>query len=148
MAKHENSGDCRHCDELFNKYPGFYDPLRKWFKTLQKTHPTAHISCAGRNEADQMACLNAGTSRAAWRRSAHNWNAAVDIFGIVDGVALFVRDWYDKNLVGNIPLEFEWYGSPNSPFPELPHVQLRDWQAQAMDGDLKLVNDLSKIITH
>ncbi len=141
MIRHENSGNCQRCEQIFNRYPNFHAGLRKWFKAFQAKVPTAHISCAGRGRQDQEECVRRGASKAHWSKSAHNWNAAIDIFemGGKSVTDLYEREWYETNLATSLPDDLVWYGSPGSIFPELPHVQVRDWPELARQGKLKLV---------
>jgi hypothetical protein len=139
--RHENDGNCQKCEQIFTRYPGFHAGLRKWFKDLQAKVPTAHISCAGRGQQDQEECVRRGASRAHWSKSAHNWNAAIDIFemGGKSTTDLYERAWYNEHVAKSIPDDLEWYGAPGASFPELPHVQLRGWKLLANAGKLKLV---------
>jgi len=141
MTHHENNGNCPRCEEILNRYPGFHSGLRKWFKDLQARVPTAHASCAGRGKQDQEECVRRGASKAHWSKSAHNWNAAIDIFemGGKSTTDLYERDWYHDNLVPYLTDAFEWYGAPGAAFSELPHVQVKNWQDLAKSGKLKLV---------
>lgn len=136
---HENNGDCKKCDEIFNKYPDFYQPIRDWFKiTIQAKHPTAHISCAGRGKADQDRCVREGKSRARWKQSAHNYNLAIDIFFLILGKADYSKSHY-KAIEDNLHDWLNWYGSPGSSYYELPHVEARGWKTLVANGRAKLV---------
>lgn len=139
--KHENTGTCRKCLEIMDRYPGLHQGLRSWFLGLQKAVPTAHVSCAGRGKADQEAAVKAGASRAHWGGSGHNWNAALDVFelGGADPRNLYERAWYDKELAPRLTPELEWYGTPGAKFPELPHVEVKGWRELAKNGKIKLV---------
>lgn len=137
--KHENDGYCEKCHQIINRYPGLYTPLLEWFKFFQKNHPEAHISCAGRGEADQNHAYDSGTSRAHWTESAHNWNAALDFFVAKKGLNIYDKQWFELVLGSMIPEFLEWYGKPGSEFYELPHVQLKNWKAYRDSGHLRLV---------
>lgn len=139
--RHLNNGDCPKCRQIFDTYPGFYEPLKKWFFNFQEKFETAHISCAGRGKAEQEKFKRIGSSNSDWMESAHNWNAAIDIFWIVDGQAVYYRDWYKQRLWPELEghLDFKWFGAPDTKFYELPHVQVRDWVAMAKTGELRLV---------
>jgi len=136
--KHENNGYCSKCHQLIAYFPGIYPPLFQWFLEFQNDHPEAHISCAGRGEAEQKRCYEEGTSRAQWGESAHNWNAALDFFVNKPG-DIYNSEWF-KNVLGPaIPDFLEWYGRPGSKFFELPHVQVKDWRKLRALGELDLV---------
>jgi hypothetical protein len=151
MPSHVNAANCDKCEEIFNKYPGFHVGLRAWLLALRKKDATAHISCAGRGKIDQEACVVAGTSKAHFGRSAHNFNLAIDIFRLThisgDSQALAVnydRSWFrdvvgtavfkhnsepDSHYLGiNMPhFQLSWYGAPNAKFFELPHIEIMNW---------------------
>jgi hypothetical protein len=128
MSKHLNNGACPSCAGIFNRYYGFYPSLRAWFSTLQMKYPEAHISCAGRGREDQERCVEEGASLAHWTHSAHNYNAAIDIFFQVDGKLSYSRKLYEDRIAPALTQEFEWYGAPGAVFQELPHVQVRNYQ--------------------
>lgn len=138
--KHENSGKCLKCEEIFKKYPGFHAGLWFWFRRIQSDHKDAHISCAGRGQVEQEACFSRGTSKARYGESAHNYNMAVDIFQLRDGIAVWNQTWFNE-VLKNLPLEFEWYGKPGSRFFELPHVEVKGWKLRA---DKHLVEPISE----
>lgn len=139
-VRHQNNGKCPKCAQIFDKYPGVNSDLRSWFENVQDSHPTAHISCAGRGKADQEAVFAEGKSKARWGQSAHNWNCAIDIFHMKmnhDGsvVALYDRPWYIEIIEPNLEPFLKWYGTPGSSFYELPHVEIADWR----NGNARLV---------
>ena len=142
MQKHINNGNCQKCDEILNRYQGFDAGLRAWFKALQKLHSDAHISDAGRGKKDQEKYKNSGNSRANYGQSAHNYNAAIDIFRQTLQGLSYDTNWF-KEVVGEAidahnnssSFKLEWYGAPNAKFKELPHVQLANWK----NLNLKLV---------
>lgn len=127
MVKHTNNGRCEKCAEIFDKYPGFHAGLRDWFTEFQAKFPNSHISCAGRGREDQEACVKAGTSRAHFGQSAHNFNAAIDVFWIVQGDLSYDRTLYTGTIPPNLPGVFKWYGAPGASFPELPHIEVAGW---------------------
>lgn len=140
MSKHKNDGQCMHCLTIIQRYPGFHLELFKWFQALQQKHPEAHISCAGRGRQDQEECFHRGASRARYGQSAHNYNAALDLFKN-QGNDIFDRSWFELVIAPAVKAapEIEWYGRPGSPFPELPHVQIKAWRALADNQQLNLV---------
>jgi len=122
-AGHTNSGNCPRCDELMDFYPGFYDPLRKWFKQFQAAHPEGHVISAGRSESEQNGLVGSGGSYTAGSKpfpsSAHNWGAALDIFqqGSMD------KDtWFRTVLAPTVPSWCTWGGNYRSYDPV--HVQV------------------------
>jgi hypothetical protein len=93
---HSNSGNCLGCAKIFNKYDGFYEPLKDWFFKIQAKYPDFHACCAGRGQVDQEAFFAKGASDAHWLSSAHNFNSAVDTFFLIDGNACFDGHLYNK----------------------------------------------------
>lgn len=144
MSKHQNNGNCPKCKEIFEKFPNFNKELRSWFVLFQAKHPEAHISCAGRGYADQKAALAAKASRADFGQSAHNWNCAIDLFVMLPGKDLYDREWFKKVLAPAVPYMLRWYGEPGCSFPELPHVEYREWRALKAQGLIALVEEPPK----
>lgn len=147
-VKHINNANCPKCEQIFNKYPGFHEGLKSWFKAIQKNNPEAHISCAGRGKADQEQFFKQGSSKAHYGQSAHSWNLALDIFKLSGNGAEWPKDWFSLVIGSAVdkqnsdPLavfKIEWYGKPGSPFFELPHCQVAGWQNLSMK---KLVEPL------
>lgn len=136
---HANNGNCGKCEELFNVYPGFDSSLKSWFKSLQTNHPEAHISCAGRGKADQELMFSRGASKAHWTQSSHNYNAAIDIFSMKDVKNIYDPKFYSDILKPALISNLKWYGEPNAPFHELPHVEISAWRDMVKAGQLKLV---------
>lgn len=135
-ARHINNGECDKCDLLFRRYANFHPGLRLWFRSLQFQNPDAHVSCAGRGMADQEAAFRAGWSRARWKKSAHNYNVALDLFRLTQFGLAYDVPWFrdivgkavDKhNLDTKKEFAIKWYGAPNSKFFELPHVEVDGW---------------------
>lgn len=142
MAKHQNNGKCEKCKEIIERYPNFNPTLKSWFFLFQAKHPEAHVSCAGRGVADQMAALAAKASKASFGDSAHNWNCAIDVFVILPGKDIYDREWFKTVLAPAIPYFLNWYGAPGSPFPELPHIELREWRGLRAQGLCALVEPM------
>jgi hypothetical protein len=136
--KHTSDGDCKRCDEIFDRYPGFHAGLRKWFKDFQKKNVDAHISCAGRGREDQEYAVAHRLSRAHWGDSAHNWNAAIDLFCQAHGKDIYDAEFFQRVSSALTP-DLNWYGLPGSAFPELPHVEVRAWRDLMLSKQLKLV---------
>lgn len=155
MARHQNNGNCPRCDEIFDTYPDFYPFLRKWFKALQEKFPDAHISDAGRGKEKQEEKYNTITgykndgtpiraSYAHYGQSAHNYNAAIDIFQFgLDAkgkpLTLYKKDWFNKVVGNHLSPNLNWYGLPNSVFKEMPHVEMRAWRQMRDKKEIKLV---------
>lgn len=146
QIKHQNNGLCPKCKEIFEAYPNFSQKLRGWFILLQSKHPEAHISCAGRGFLDQEAKKESGASRASYGQSAHNWNAAIDIFILLPNTDIYDEKWFDKILAPEIPFFINWYGAKGSVFYELPHLELREWRGLKIAGDLNLVEPMPEEI--
>lgn len=141
-AHHVNDGDCPKCDEIIDLYEDFDEALRLWFKYFQSRHPEAHCSCAGRGKAMQEAYVASakGLSKAHYGRSAHNYNAALDIFVMLkDNPNIYEPKWFTEVLKPNLESWMTWYGEPDSDFFELPHVELKDWVELVNEGHLQLV---------
>lgn len=136
-VSHVNNGNCRKCDAIFDAYYGFNHDLRGWFKQIQRRYVEAHISCAGRGkEAQEQAVLDR-RSRAHFGQSAHNFNAAIDMF--CNGKELYDPAWFKVVVEDNLTPNLIWYGRPNSHFYELPHIELAGWGKLVSERKLKLV---------
>jgi hypothetical protein len=118
-----------------NTYPNFYRPLRSWFVFFQAAHPEFHASEAGRGQEKQEKEFSEKDTLAHWLESAHNYNAALDLFIVVNGRSLYDKEWFNKILAPAIPKTLEWYGRPGCTFREFPHVQVKDWK-QLRDSGL------------
>ncbi len=138
---HLNNGNCSKCGQIFDRYPGFNQILRVWFRLFQRRHPEAHISCAGRGKLDQEAAFTNRVSKAHYGESAHNWNAAIDIFEMLDDGQhnIYERAWFCDVLEPELENYLNWYGKAGSPYYELPHIELRAWRDARDSGVLKLV---------
>jgi hypothetical protein len=145
MSLHKNNGACPYCTQLFNKYPGFSQSLRGWFVFFQAKHPEFHISCAGRGAEAQEAAKAAGKSRASYGESAHNYNAALDGFIQLPKVDMYDKKWFTNVLAPEIPFFINWYGSPDSEFFELPHLEVRDWRRLKALNEIKLVEPMPEL---
>lgn len=135
--KHLNTGDCDKCDALFEAYPGFHAGLRTWFKALQKRLPDAHISQAGRGKKDQEEYFRKGTSKARYGQSSHNFNAAIDLFRLVQTGADWDKFWFEARIAPEVlsfnkdpknDFKLNWYGSKGHAFYELPHIEVEGWK--------------------
>lgn len=135
---HTNNGNCPKCLEIFSKYPKFHAGIKAWFFALQKKHPDAHISCAGRGKIDQEVAFQRGASKAHYGQSSHNYNAAIDIFQLKDNAAVWDKTWFNDTVAKELIPELKWYGAPGAKFYELPHVELSNWRDFIGSG-LKLV---------
>lgn len=125
---HANNGKCEKCLEIINLYPSFNNDLLMWFQIFQAKYPEAHVSCAGRGKQMQEDVLNRGSSRAHWGESAHNYNCAIDIFINKSGLNIYDRAWFETILAPEIPDFLNWYGAPGAAFPELPHIEVKNWR--------------------
>lgn len=142
MSLHHNSGFCEHCQLIFNRYSDFNASLMGWFFKLQKEHPEAHVSCAGRGRQDQEALFLKGATKAHYGHSAHNYNAAIDLFEMSgDKSNIYERKWFRDVIAPRLPEYFLWYGTPLAEFYELPHVELRGFKGMVARGELKLVEE-------
>lgn len=140
--RHENIDKCLRCDFIFNRYPRFNEELKNWFLAIRVEHPEAHISCAGRGMMDQENVYQMNLSRARWGHSAHNWNAAIDIFQLTaDFAANYRKAWFDKVIFPNLYGALKWYGDAKATFHELPHVELSKWRELKEMGKLSLVEN-------
>jgi len=147
VPHHINLDECPHCELILNRYPGFYPPLRDWFLDFRAKNKEAHVSCAGRGYLDQENAFVRKISRAHYGESAHNYNAALDIFEMTVGDPnIYSREWFEKVLAPNLAPWIEWYGKVGSVFYELPHVEVRQWKALVKAGAINLVEEFGKII--
>lgn len=137
--KHPNNGACDYCKELMDKYPGFNKDLKSWFTAMQAKYKMLHISEAGRGQARQRELLKIKKTKASFGKSAHNWNCAIDTFIQVKSLGMYDENWYRTYFEPEIPDSLYWYGSPGAPYPELPHIEFRNWKMLAATGEAKLV---------
>ena len=128
MTHHLNNGRCPKCAEIMGRFPGLYRPLRAWFVYFQNDNPEAHVSEAGRGREKQELEFSEGDTKAHWLESAHNWNAALDIFIQLSGHGIYDREWFTKVLAPEIPKTLVWYGRPDCTFREFPHVEVAGWK--------------------
>lgn len=136
---HDSSGACLKCQMIFDTYPGFHADMREWFDSFQATHPEAHISCAGRGKADQENLFLRKATLAHYGQSAHNYNAAIDLFVMIPGEkTIYPEDWFLKVLLPLVPLWVTW-GHTWVKFPELPHLEVTGWEHMANSGSLHIV---------
>lgn len=135
---HTNDGACAKCEEIFNKYPGFYQPLKDWFLEKQKQCNFVHISCAGRGKLDQEYCFNTGASKAHYGESSHNANCAIDLFFLVEGKYNLDKDRFEE-IMQDLPETLLWFGRDGAPYYELPHLEIVGWFDMFKAGLLKLV---------
>ncbi len=141
VPKHLNNGECPHCALIIKRYVGFYYPLWEWFKAFQKAHPEAHTSCAGRGHLDQENAFIRKVSKAHYGESAHNYNAALDLFELNgDNSNIYDREWFTKVLEPNLEPWMSWYGRPKSKYYELPHVEVAEWRTLVKVGAISLVD--------
>ncbi len=128
-VRHTNNGDCPKCEEILNRFAGCHPMLVDWFVQLQRKHPDAHISCAGRGRKDQEDAKKRGASKASYGESAHNYNMALDLFKMHQSGAEWPRDWFNEVVGKTLPGWLTWYGAPGSKFFELPHVEVTNWRS-------------------
>lgn len=147
VPKHLNNGTCPHCELIFRRYDNFHRPLWDWFIRFQKDNPEAHISCAGRGHLDQEEAFVKKTSKAHYGESAHNYNAAIDLFELSHDTAnIYEREWFEKVLQPALQPWMSWYGREGSKYYELPHVEVAQWKAIAKAGGLALVQAYGHVI--
>lgn len=140
-VKHENSGACAKCGQIFNRFPGFNKELRLWFEGRQNKHPEFHIADAGRGEIDQERYFAKGGSDAHYGQSPHNYNCAIDTFFLING-AYNLEEKYFAMVLKDRPEWLNWYGDDNfinTKRYERPHFDRKDWKQLLKDGKLKLV---------
>lgn len=140
-VRHTNNGRCLKCQEILDLYPGFHAELRMWFEAFQLRYNDAHVSDAGRGKKRQEQYLKAGSSFARWAESAHNWNAALDIFWLVAGKAYYGMELYNSRLKPALLPWILWGMEWKGKMREAPHVEVRDWKALAKNKTLSLVEE-------
>jgi hypothetical protein len=86
-----------------------------------------HCSCAGRGQQEQEELFLKKATRAHWKESAHNYNVAMDLFELRNGQYTLDHQWFLKVVNPTLGDWQDWYGRPNAPFWELPHVEVKDW---------------------
>lgn len=141
MITHDNSGDCQKCEKIFNKYPGFNNDLKNWFKFLQCNYPEAHIMCAGRNEKEQEYLYKYKSSMNRYGQSAHNYNAAIDIFRMHNGKFNIDKEWFNDVVLKNINDKINWHGLKGDEKYNIQHIELKNWRELKTQRILKLVGN-------
>ena len=142
---HRNNGKCEGCKALFERYPGFSLPVRMWFEALQEAHPEAHISEAGRGKQRQDYLFLQGLTQAKFGKSAHNYNAAIDVFCNTENNEYSLdSEWFDLVIRPRLNDALQWYGDIGSEFYERPHIEFKDWRVLAEKGFLHLVSSEDK----
>lgn len=137
---HSNiSGPCSGCDFILNKYPNFSTELRTWFEALRIEHPELHTSCAGRGKIEQAIVFHSGNSNAEYGQSAHNYNAALDVFFQINGEYRLDDALFQKIIVPSLYPALQWYGAATAVYYERPHIELSNWISLKDSGVLKLV---------
>lgn len=139
---HTNTVQCKGCDKVLGRYPGLHGRLAAWVMSFRGLHQDGHIAWAGRGKADQELFYSRGTSRAHWGQSAHNYNAAVDWFRLLQTGADFSTLWYQDVLRPATEAEASWlgwYGKKGSKFLEYPHCEVLGWRNLVSAGQLRLV---------
>lgn len=137
--KHESNGSCLKCFMIANRYGKLNQQLMDWFTGFQRRHPEFHVSCGGRGRQDQEELFTRKASNAHWTQSAHNWNAALDLFIQKTGVDIYDRTTFQAVLKPELPSWITWYGEPNAKFKELPHIEITDFEQMSKDGRLTLI---------
>ncbi len=136
---HDASGNCKGCEFIFNIYPNFHQQLKEWFKSLQRANPSFHISAGGRGREQQELFFAKGLSKAHYGHSAHNFNAAIDLFQLVNGKVDYSREAFNRIVAPALTEELTWFGSPGASFPELPHIEWKNYRELVASGELTLV---------
>lgn len=145
-VKHENTGSCQKCAEILNAHGGTYTDLHLWFLSQQLLYPQLHVSCSVRGMAAQETAKLKGFSKASFGQSSHNYapSAAIDTFFLIDGKCEWPAYIY-KEICGEygelLPDSLSWLGRKGSPFPELPHFEVREWKELVRSGELKLTDE-------
>lgn len=112
------------------------------WKEIKASFPDCHVSCCWRSEVDQARCFKEGTSRLRFPLSAHNamsdgkpYSRAIDLFRMVDGKAVFDRQYYKKiaEYLKSIAKPIEWGGAWTR-FADAPHFQLEAMIPQNWKG--------------
>lgn len=145
-VKHISNGACPKCQAIALKYPGLEQTLWGWFKLFQAKYPVLHISEAGRGYEAQEKCFAEKKSRARYGESAHNYNCAIDTFLLGSGLDMYSEGWYRKYLEPELPYFLNWYGTKGSKFPELPHIEFREWKRLVVEGKAQLVEPIPKVV--
>ncbi len=137
---HVNAPFCPTCQTILNRYPNPHPYIVEWVNKFRHAHVDAHISACGRGREEQEADFAKGASRAHFGESAHNYNAAVDIFRITQaGGASFDAPWF-RSVLGNLgDANLTWGGTFHS-IHDLPHVEWAKWKDDANSGVLTLVS--------
>jgi hypothetical protein len=141
--KHENNGRCERCHSLIYLYPNPHISLVKWFLDIQSNFPEIHTSCLGRGAFEQNDFYRKGKSAALYGASPHNYNAAMDVWFLVNGIYVSDKTLYKEKLSGKVPDYLRWpisYFRNGNIYTDWPHVEVKDWKNLVSKGILKLVD--------
>jgi hypothetical protein len=137
---HINNGHCPECQIILDRFPNFNSELRKWFEEFQGHHPEMHTSEGGRGRINQERDFQKRASRAHYLQSAHNYGCGMDLFVILPKEkSIYPVRWFCDILYPALPAWIVWLGAPNSTFPELPHIELKNWKQLVAEGLAKPV---------
>lgn len=139
MSSHDNSIlQCPGCLAKFDKYRGFYMPLKYWFFQMRQKDIRFHCADAGRGKVDQEAFFAKGASKAHYGQSSHNYNIAIDTFFLVNGAYCLDENLYDA-IVSSLDPNISWYGASDAVFKERPHFEWKKWLQLKDAGAISLV---------
>ena len=123
--KHVNAFACPLCDE---KLKGVHPDLVLFANRFRGYKQDAHVSWGLRGQDDQEKFLAAGTSKAAFGESPHNFGMALDWFRLHQNGAEFNVDWYLRFLVPAAREAGLRCGADWPKFKDYPHVEIADWK--------------------
>lgn len=128
--KHINVVPCPGCDL---KMVGITNPaLIAFYQSFRTANPDGHVSCGLRGEAEQEADYDAGTSRAHFGQSAHNFGLALDWFRLtLAGGANFDSQWFKLTLAPAAQIAGLVWGGHFTTIRDLPHVEVANFHAIA-----------------
>jgi hypothetical protein len=68
-----------------------------------------------------------GATKAKWLESSHNFNAAIDVFFLINDQYNLDDSNFESIVVPALNDSLNWYGKPGCTFPEKPHIEPKGW---------------------
>lgn len=122
--KHINAEFCPRCDQFLLEAD---EQLRAFARRFRSAHTDGHISCAYRSDAQQLAAVESGHSKALPGQSKHNTKPAraLDWFRLTQaGGASFDSVWFKDVLAPAARNAGLVWGGDWKSFKDMPHVEL------------------------
>lgn len=127
--KHLNIAKCGKCDAIISKH-AVHPDLLAFYYSFRDANPDAHISAAGRGEAEQNDYFDRKLTKARFLQSKHNFEpvCAIDWFRITQsGGASFDLPWF-RDVLNPAVKQYKGLvsGGDWPKFRDWPHVEVEN----------------------